>query len=425
MTDRKALSRRQFLQRTGAAAGAALAAPMIWRKPAHAANDRINMGFIGIGNMGSGLLRSFVNNEGVQVLAISDVREAHANEGKQRVEEVYADQMEQGTYAGCDLHHDFRDLLARDDIDAVVIATPDHWHGTMAVLACQAGKDVYCEKPLSLDVADAQAMVEAARRYQTVFQTGSQQRSDRNFRIGCELVRNGYIGELQEVYASVGRTSHPAYFPEEPLPDGVDWDRWLGPSPWYPFNSERMSGSYSGGWRLIRDTSGGMVTDWGAHHFDIAQWGLGMDGSNPVEIIPPGVDGAEHLTFIYDNGIPLYRGGNRGVRFVGAEGEVVVDRGFIETDPAELADIELKPDDIHLYESNNHHQNWLDCIRSRRRPVADVAIGASSVTTCHLGNIALWTHRAIQWDPERQEIIDDPVASRWLARPKRDAYCWI
>ncbi len=423
-------SRRQFLKRSAAAAGAAALAPALGSLPSKVAravpaNERINMGFIGIGNMGSGLLQWYTNNPEVQVVAISEVKDDVAEWGKERVAEVYADRDDQGSFSGVDTYVDFRDLLAREDIDAVVIATPDHWHGAMTVLACQAGKDIYCEKPLSFDVGDAHAMVKAVRRYGRVFQTGSQQRSDWNFRFGCELVRNGYIGELEEVRCSVGGPSWDHYLPPEPVPDGVDWDRWLGPSPWHPYNSERISGSYSGGWRLIRDTSGGMMTDWGAHHFDIAQWGMGMDGHGPVEIYPPGVEDHEYLTYYYDNGVVMKKNGANGVLFIGSEGRVEVNRGHIQTWPANLMDVRLTPDDERLYDSSNHRQDWLDCIKTRQRPICDVEIGASSITVSHLGNIAFWLNRGIQWDPVAKEIIDDAEASRWLKRPKREPYAWI
>ncbi len=424
--NRYGITRRQFLGRSAAAATAAAVGPNILSRTARAAaNERITLGFIGIGNMGSGLLGSFVGMDDTQVLAISEVKDDVGAEGVRRVEEVYAEAMEQGSYTGCDLYRDFQDLLARDDIDAVVIATPDHWHGVMTVLAARAGKDIYCEKPLSFDVGDAQAMRAAVRRYGVVLQTGSQQRSGSNFRFACELVRNGYIGRVKEVYADVGGTSHWAYFDEEPIPDGVDWDRWLGPSPWYPYNSERISGDYSGGWRLIRDTSGGMITDWGAHHFDIAQWGLGMDGRNPVEIQPPSKSESGYLTYVYENGVTLQKRSCNGARFIGEEGEVEVNRNFLRTDPESLEDIDLAPGDIRLYDSPNHYRDWLNCIRSRQRPIADVEIGASSVITCHLGNIAKWTNRVIRWDPDAEQILDDEEASRWLNRPKREPWAWI
>jgi predicted dehydrogenase len=418
MTTPTRVSRRRFL--TGAAAVAA--APYVLSARAWgrmAASERITLGMIGIGNMGSGHLNNLVNNREVQILAVCDVRRNKRDEAQKKVEEAYAADKTAGTYKGCDTYNEYEALLARADIDAVLIAVPDHWHALVAIAACRAGKDVYCEKPLSLTIREAWAMVAAARQYGRVFQTGSQQRSDGNFRLACELVRSGRIGKLQTVHVGIGGPSGEKYLPEEPVPDGMDWDRWLGPSPWYPYNGERCSGDFSGGWRLIREYSGGMMTDWGAHHFDIAQWGMGMDGSGPAEVIPPDVADARTLTYKYASGVVMYHGGANGVLFTGTDGKIEVNRGYFKTWPDSIGQEPLGPNDVHLYESPGHDQDWLNCIRSRQRPICDVGIGASSVTVCHLGNIAWWLGRAIKWDPARQQIVGDELAARWLDRPKR------
>jgi predicted dehydrogenase len=436
MRNGRHLTRRTFLQRSLAAASGAWAAPYLLTSGALAAagrpgaNDRIGLGFIGIGNMGGGHLGGLVGSGDFQILAISDVKAAVAQAGKAMVEQRYASDPARGSfrgekYTGVALYNDFRELLARDDIDAVVIASPDHWHATMAVLAMRAGKDVYCEKPLCLTIREGRQMVDAARRYSRVFQTGSQQRSEGNFRFACELVRNGYIGEVKEVHVGVGGPSSDKQFPPEPVPEGVDWDRWLGPSPWHPYNSERISGNYGGGWRQVRDTSGGMMTDWGAHHFDIAQWGLGRDESGPVEVIPPNRAERQTLTYRYDNGITMYHGGANGILFTGTAGKVEVNRGYLKTWPDSLKSVQLKPADVHLYNSPGHHQDWINCIRNRRRPICDVAIGFSTITVCHLGNIAWWLGQSFHWDPKAEQITDNPEAARWLDRPKREPWAWI
>ncbi len=418
MSRRESVSRRQFLK----SAAAVAAAPYVLTSVARARpapNERITLGMIGIGNMGGGHLNSLVNNPEVQIVAICDVRRWKRDEARQQVEETYAAEQTSGTFTGCDTYNEFEKVITRDDIDAVVIATPDHWHAIIAIAACKAGKDVYCEKPLALTIHEANETVLAARRCGRVFQTGSQQRSSSNFRLACELVRSGRIGKLLTVNVGVGGPSAHKVLPEEPIPDGFDWDRWLGPTPWYPHNAERCSGDYSGGFRLIRDYSGGMMTDWGAHHFDIAQWGLGTDGSGPVEIIPPNVAEAGTLTYKYPNDVTVYHGGANGILFTGTDGKIEVNRGYFKTWPDEIGTEPLGPNDVHLYESPGHHQDWLNCVRRRRRPICDVAIGASSVTVCHLGNIAWWLGRTIRWDPDQKEIIGDPAASRWLDRPKR------
>lgn len=390
--------------------------------PRVSAGERITLGIIGVGNMGGGHVDTFLGNPDVQIVAICDVFRKKRDEAAAKVEKHYAAERESGVFKGCETYNEYERLLEREDIDAVLIAVPDHWHATIAVAACRAGKDVYCEKPLALTIREAREMVRAARRYGTIFQVGSQQRSDRNFRYACELVRNGRIGKLKTVHVGIGGTSSDKFLPEEPIPEGLDWERWLGPSPWHPYNSERASGSYSGGWRLIRDTSGGMMTDWGAHHFDIAQWGMGRDGSGPVEITPPDGRDVKELTYRYDDGVLMYHGGANGVLFTGTGGRIEVNRGYFKTWPDEIGQVPIGPNEIHLYKSDNHQQNWIDCIRTRRTPICDVAIGCSSVTVCHLGNIAFWTGRAIRWDPAKEEILGDEAAARWLDRPKRAPY---
>ncbi len=418
MSANRHVSRRQFLKSAAVVIGGPyLLSSTAWgRSPP---SSRINVALIGIGNQGGGHLHNLVNHRDFQLRAVCDVDRTKRENARKFAEDTYAAQRGAAEYRGCDLYNNFEDVLARDDLDAVVIAVPDHWHAVIAIAACRAGLDVYCEKPLSLTVREAEAMVRAARRYGRIFQTGSQQRSESGFRVACELVRSGRIGKLQKVNVGVDGPSSERYLPEEPVPDGFDWNRWLGPAPQQPFNRQRCSGDYGGGWRLIRDYSGGMMTDWGAHHFDIAQWGLGMDGSGPVEIIPPNVAEAKTLTYRYADGLMMYHGGANGILFTGTDGRVEVNRGYLKTWPDEIGKEPLGPNDVHLYESPGHYEDWVNCIRERRPPICDVAIGASSVTVCHLGNVAWWLGRTIRWDPEKHEIVGDEAASRWLDRPKR------
>ena len=432
MRQRTSISRRALLKGAAAAVTAPYFVPSSalgrngWKPP----SERITVGFIGIGNMGGGHLPQFLDDKQVQVIAVCDVDAVKRKNAKDKTEEKYAADRQAGSFKGCDEYHEFEKLLDRKDIDAVLIAVPDHWHATVAIHACRMGKDVYCEKPLTLTIREAQEMVKAVRRYGRVLQTGSQQRSESNFRLACELVQSGRIGKLLKVNVGVAGPSQERYFPEQPVREGFDWERWLGPAPWQPYNEERCSGNYGGGWRHVRDYSGGMMTDWGAHHFDIAQWGLGMDGSNPVEIIPPTCgapeirktpdpEKGEGLVFKYANGVPVYHGGANGILFTGTDGKVEVNRGYFRTWPDEIGQEPLGANDVHLYESPGHRQDWLNCIRSRQRPICDVAIGASTITTCHLGNIAYWLGRPIKWDPTKGEIIGDEEASRWLDRPRR------
>lgn len=421
------IQRRQFLKLTSAAS---LAAPLIlsssWAGAARRApGDRITLGFIGTGTQGRGLLNNFLNQPDTQVLAVCDVDTTRREHHRKIAEDFYSTKQDK-QYQGCAAYKDFEELLARKDIDAVVIAVPDHWHAFIAIAACKAGKDVYCEKPLSLTIHEARAMVKAARKYDRVFQTGSMQRSMPEFRKACELVRNGRIGKIQRVIVDVGGPSRPCDLPEEPLEPGLNWDRWLGPAPSRPYNSvlsPRGVHKHFPDWRNYREYSGGMMTDWGAHHFDIAQWGLGMDDSGPVEIIPPEDPKAtKGLRYIYANGVEVLHGESGGVLFVGSEGKILVNRGKFEATPKTVAEEPLGDNAIRLYNSYNHGKDFLDCMRSRKRPICDVEIGCRSATVCHLGNLAYWNHRRLKWDPAKERFIGDAEADKWLDRPKRGGW---
>jgi predicted dehydrogenase len=406
------VTRRRFLSASVRGVALGLAAPAVVRSGAIAtesgpsANDKVSVGFIGLGGMGSGHLGGYAHDRKYPAVAVCDVDTTNRERAAASVGPE------------CGKHNDYRELLDRKDVDAVVIAVPDHWHALTAIRACEAGKDVYCEKPLSLTIRQARAMAEAARRYARVFQTGSQQRSSEEFRKACELVRSGRIGKISEVLVNVWGSSRPCALPAEDVPAGMDWDRWIGPAPWRPFNK----GLHPFNWRNYRDFSGGMMTDWGAHHLDIAQWGLGMDGSGPVEILPP--EGKNYVTYRYENGIVVKCGelGVNGVQFVGSSGRITVNRGYFHAEPAEAAEEPLGPGDVKLPKSPGHHEDWRRSIATRGRPICDVEIGARSVTVCHLGNIAIWLGRKIRWDPAREEIIEDAEAARWLDRPMRAPY---
>lgn len=428
------VTRRSFIKRVAGAAAAATALPNIITSRALGADnavpagDRLGIGFIGMGKQMGGHVGAFLGRPSCQVIAVCDVESRRLEKFKTRVDEFYAQQSGQGSYNGCAVYRDYRELLARPDIDAVVIATPEHWHALNVVDAARAGKDIYCEKPLSHTIHEARAMVKAVRRYGRVFQTGSQQRSDREFRVACELVRNGRIGKVHTVHVNVGGPPVDCYLPAESAPESLDWDFWLGPAPWRPYHSDIAPPMEFQGWpnwRSYRDYAGGMMTDWGAHHFDIAQWGLGMDETGPVEVFPPD-DQHERLTYRYANGIVMQHGGGSGgkagVEFIGDLGRVMVNRGYIETDPAHLLNEPLRPNDVHLYESRGHHDDWLDCIRSRRKPICDVEIGARSITVCHLGNIAYQLKRPLKWDPANECFLGDEEANRMLAKSMRSPW---
>ena len=429
MTRPDDLSRRSFVK----AAAAAAAAPYVITSTAlgagghKPASERITVAGIAMGKQNNMHWGVFLGRRDTQVLACCDVETKRLAICKKRAEDHYARQSGKGTYKGCAVYGDFRELLARDDIDAVFMAPPDHWHAIIAIEACRQGKDIYCEKPLSLTIAEAKAMVAAARKYERVFQTGSMQRSDRKFRFGCEMARSGRIGKVHTVHANVGGPSVECFLPAEPVLKTLDWDMWLGPAPSRPFNKilcPDHTRSYPN-WRAYRDYSGGGMTDWGAHHFDIAQWGLGMDGWGPVEIVPPDGKDVQRLTYKYANGSVLIHGGGRppaGVEFIGPGGSIRCNRGRLETTPEDLMSKPTGPDEVHLYRTHGHQDDWINCIRTRRRPICDVAIGASSAIVCHLGNIAYWLKRTIRWDPAKQEIIGDDEAARWMDRPRREPW---
>lgn len=423
------ISRRDFVK----SAAAAAALPVIVPRSAlgdaakAAAGERLGLGFIGMGTQNRGLLNGFIGQKDVQVLAVCDVDTTRRDNAKRVVEERYAQQIKGGQYKGCAAYTDFREVLARKDIDAVVIATPDHWHAILVLEACKAGKDIYCEKPLCLTIREAQLMIDAVRKHKRVFQTGSQQRSDREFRLACELVRNGRIGKIKSIQVNVGPPSRWCDLPEEKEEPGLDWDRWLGPAPKRPYNSvlsPRGVHKHFPAWRNYREYSGGMMTDWGAHHFDIAQWGLGMDQSGPVEIIPPADPKATiGVRYLYANGVEVvHSGSRRGVLFIGSNGEINVDRGFLQSNPAEIVKTPLEEKDLRLYQSPGHLRDWLNCIRSRQRPICDIEVGARSVTVCHLGNLAYWNHCKLRWDPKIWQFVGADGDNKWLDRDRRDPW---
>jgi predicted dehydrogenase len=406
------LSRRRFLRRAGSVA-AAIALPALVDHPVLGANERVTMGVIGCGGQGSFDMAQLGRTGRVDYAAACDVFSPHRERARKKAG------------AACASYNDFRKLLDRKDIDAVNIGTPDHWHTLIAIAACQAGKDIYCQKPLTLTIAEGQALVRAVRRYDRVFQTGSQQRSSSNFRYACELVRNGRIGKLQEIKTHVGRNPAGNSAPDADPPAGLDWNLYLGPARKVPFNPLRFTWNF----RWFYDYSGGNLTDWGAHHNDIAQWGLGMDRSGPVKIDSSGKFPTRGLfdtaldysvTYTYANGVKLTCDdkGN-GVTFHGTDGMIYVNRGALSSQPEDIVKAPIEKDEVHLYESANHYANFVDCVASRKRPSCDVETGHRSVSVCHLGNISIRLGRSIRWDPRREVIVGDDEASRWLSRPMR------
>jgi predicted dehydrogenase len=459
------LSRRGFLQQS--TAGLAAAGLPLWyareivaaqdeqkdKKPS--ANDRITLGVIGSGDRSKQLIGDLGRHKNqVQILACCDVDRRHRNEVAGIVKQRWGNE--------CAAYEDFRELCARKDIQAVLVVTPDHWHTLPTICAMKSGKDVYCEKPLTLTVVEGQALVKVAGTTGRVLQTGSQQRSDGRFRMACELVRNGRIGKVVRVETRIGDNPNCPPLPVHPVPEGLNWDFWLGPTPKVdyvqdPKSKEKFPPSrchYQFRWWY--EYSGGKMTDWGAHHNDIAQWGLGTDGTGPVAIAatatPPPKETNRYnchtnfkITYTYANGATVVctpgklagapdKDGTRtkgrdgkerrddhgnGVLFVGESGAwIFVNRGLISASDEKLLKEPLPSSATRLYVSNDHMGNWLKCLRSREKPICDVEVGHRSVTVCHLGNIAVRSGKSLKWDPSKEQF-DDSEANQWLGREMR------
>ncbi len=419
------VSRRCFIKRSATL----VAAPMfvssatLGRAAVAAPNERITLAFIGTGfQQVRAHLSSLPRFNELQTLAVCDVDKNRCENAKRRVDAY--EKRKNADYPGADMTDDYRKILERNDIDAVCIATPDHWHAQILIEACQAGKDAYCEKPLTLTIREAQLCVEAARKHQRVVQTGSQQRSNvyGPFRKACEVVRSGRLGELTKVTVGVGASSRWCDLPEETTEPGLNWDLWLGQAPMRPYNSAlspRGVHEHFPAWRAYREYSGGSLTDIGAHHFDIAQWALGMDESGPVEVHPPENPTAKSgARLVYANGVEMFHGGPGGCTFHGTKGTMRVDRSHFSSNPPELAEAPIAEDEVHLYNSTDHHRNWVDCLISRERTVADVEIGARSVTVCHLLNLAYWNRKSYNYDPANW-CFDNDEDNKQLDRERR------
>jgi len=389
-------------------------------------NETIHVGLIGAGGSKGGYkkglddTRAIASKPGVKCIAVCDVDEQHLDEAVR----VFGPATKR--------YHDFRELLANKEIDAVVIGTPDHWHTIVANAAMNAGKDVYCEKPLTLTIAEGRSLVSTHKRTGCVFQVGSQQRSDARFRLACELVRNGRIGRLKRVEAHLPGGLAAGPFPTEPAPAGFDWDMWLGPAPQADYVKERTHGTF----RHWLEYSGGMMTDWGAHHNDIAQWGIGEGGSGPIAIEPVrGTRPVGHncynafsefdVNFYYPDGVVLNTSSNgeNGVLFEGESGWIFVSRAMIKASDERLLTDPLPSSAFRLPVSNDHYGNFVDCIRSRKPTICPAEIGHRSVSVCHLGNIALrLADRRLEWDPKTESFKNDPEANGFLSRTVRKQY---
>ncbi|MHC4198511.1 MAG: Gfo/Idh/MocA family protein [Planctomycetota bacterium] len=429
------ITRRRFLGRcAGAAAGVALVPSSVMGGPGRTSpSDRVVMGCIGVGSRGQ-LDTKGLMHQGAQIVAVCDVDRRARERTKKIVEDHYARKLGRDKYKGCATYNDFRELLARDDIDAVMIATPDHWHVPTAIEAVKRGKDVYVEKPLGMTIAEGQALREAVLRYGAVFMHGTEQRTMRQFRFACELVRNGYLGDLKLVKVAVPGGRATGIHRTAPVPDWLDYDMWLGPAPWNPYTPARCRVN---SWYFISDyMTSGFVAGWGIHHVDIAQWALDADSSGPVEIEGTGVFPGDGL---YDTAVTwdidyTYAGGVRvnftdnkknkqGVEFIGTKGRLHVDRARIKlAEPKSLHKAIIGPNEIHLYESDNDDRNFLECVKTRAETASPIEVAHRSTTVCYLGNIAMLLGRKLKWDPVKERFVGDDEANRMLSGAMRSPW---
>ena len=394
-------------------------------------NDKINIGFIGLGQQAIHLVNGFLTIPEVRVIAGCDIYDIKRDRFVQRVNKYYS---EKGIKNKLDMYIKYEDLLAREDIDAVVIATPDHWHAAIAIAACKAGKDVYLEKPLTFTVYEGQRLIEAVRANNRILQVGSMQRSMAEFIHAANVVREGKLGKISTIYAFAGEGPLPYTLETSTPPAGLDWERWVGPLPaeWLnkynhtlnPLLNEKGKDECWGAWRWYQGLGGGFTTDWGAHMFDIAQWCLGKDGSAPTEILPPSASPYESLTYRYDNGIEMIHknvGHGQSVKIYGENGWIMVKRGqFLASSPDFMpTDVDQKA----VYETNvPHYQSFIDSIRSRRDPSVPVEVGHSSCVVCTIGNIAYELDRPLEWNPIVQKFMGDAEANSKLHYEYREPY---
>ncbi len=427
----KRVDRRQFLKRaTGFTAGAVafpyvVPASVFGQAGNVSPSERITMGCIGVGSQGSGNMNNFLGKRDAQVIAVCDVDKSHRDKARDTVNKRYGN-------SDCKTYHDFRELIARDDIDALSLAMPDHWHSIPVLTGARAGKDMYGEKPLARTIREGMIMRDTVNRYGRIWQTGSWQRSVRDFRRACELVINGRIGKVTKVEVGLPTGGGAGNNPIQPVPDSVDWDFWLGPAPLVPYR-----GVIHWNWRWMMDYSGGQLTDWAGHHIDIAHWGLGLDETGPVEIEGKAeypkdgiydVPTAYKFTCKYKNGLEMIVANDRqvpkgmGTTWYGDGGWIHVRRGKLEASTDKILKEVIGPEETQLYNSGDHHQNFLDCVKSRKKTITPIEVAHRSISVALLGEIAMLLGRKIRWNPDKEEFVNDEEATRLLSRPMRSPW---
>jgi predicted dehydrogenase len=408
------ISRRKFLAASSLIASPfVLASNILGREGIIAPNERIVFGLIGYGNRGSEIIGGFLGDRrNFQVVAVCDCFQQKLDAGVARVNRDYRN-------SDCKGYAKYEDILQREDIDAVAISTPDHWHTKISVEACKAGKDVYCEKPLTLTPAESRQIVAAARKYNRVCTSGSQRVMEDYGYYMAPVIQSGAIGEVKDAFFWAGPAPDDAYYPEAPIPEGFNWDRWLGPAPWVPYNQERCSGNYGGGWRWYSDYGNGFLADWGAHRLAGITYILGIDHLEPLEILPPKCGGNpnDYLTFLFPGGIKVHHCGGHDVTFIGSEGEFRHDRDRNRIKPLHQVDVRRYNGD-----AGNLQADFAYSVRHRLPPFQDFSYGAVAATCCQLAHIAYKLNRPLKWDAEKTAFVDDDHANRWVSRPKRSPY---
>jgi predicted dehydrogenase len=427
MNYKKSNSRRTFLKNALLASGGISIVPRhVLGQGFIAPSDRINIGVIGAGTQARGLSSIFVGLKDTQVIAACDVNTKKMDAFIESYLTATAKNNQPKKAKDLSQYLDYQDLIARDDIDAVVIGTPDHWHAKPAIDAMAAGKHVYCEKPLSHTILEGRAMVNAARKHQKILQTGSHQRSIEQFRKACELIRNGYLGKVKKVTVSVGNPYSECKLPYQPTPDHIDWDRWVGPAQMRPYHETIVEADFFPRWRWFKEFGGGIIADWGAHMFDIVQWALGTDNTGPVTFTPPREPNAVRgLSMVYADGVEVVHDdfcrGNA-VRFEGEKGVLTVSREFLDSNPANIVSATIGKSETHLYKSEHHQQDWIDAIKQNTLPVCDVEIGHRSASICHIANIAYELNRPLSWNPQDEVFLGDDEANLKRSKLYRSPY---
>jgi len=426
--NKRSITRRGFLK-GAAAVGAAVSLPnyvpsaALGKDGAVAASERIAMGFIGTGSHGVGVnLQSFLRLSDSQVVALCDVDKPRMLNADNLVKRSYGD-----GFKGCFLTGDWREVIARDDIDAVMISTPDHWHVPMSLAAIRAGKDVQCEKP-TMTIEEGRILSDIVKRYGTVYQTSTEDRSIRVYHRMAELVRNGRIGKLHTIRATLPSGPGNEGNPEpQPVPEGFDYNMWLGPAPWAPYTKDRCHYHF----RWIRDYSGGQLADWGAHLFDTAQWANDTEHTGPIEIEGTGqcyseglYDTAHHynIEYLYANGVKMIVDAGRvNLTFEGSDGWIRCNgwRGPLTASSPKISSSRIGPEETRLFLGNGEHRNFLDCVKTRKDPYFPAEIGHRCCSLAHLGNVSMDLGRKVRWNPDTEEFIDDPQANRLRSRSMR------